>query len=74
MRGILRGITTFVLFIAGFSLFLELGERYHWVEPVYIGLVVALLLVGSLMKLCRALRYGDFRVTSHLFWLPRSWH
>ena len=73
MRNVVRGITIFALFVAGFSLFLELGERYHWVEPVNIGLVVAFLLVGSVMKLWRAVRYGDSRVNSHVFWLPRSW-
>ena len=73
MKNVLRGVTTFALFVAGFSLFLEVGERYHWVEPAYIGLAVAFLLVGSLIKLWRAVRYGDFKVTSHVFWLPRSW-
>lgn len=73
MRNVLRGVITFALFVAGFSIFLKLGERYHWVEPVYIGLVCAFLLVGSLVKLWRAVRYGDLRVTGQMFWLPRSW-
>jgi hypothetical protein len=71
MRNALRGITTFVVFVVGFSLFLELGERYHWVDPVYIGLVVAYLLLGSLVQLSRAARYGDFKGTSLSLWL--SW-
>ena len=54
-RNVLRGVTAFVLFIAGFSLFLELGERYHWVEPVYIELAVTFLLADSL-RCCGALR------------------
>lgn len=73
MSKVLRGVITLVLFVAGFSLFLELGERYHWVQSVYIALMSAFLLVGSLVKLWRAVRYGDFKVTSQMFWLPRSW-
>jgi hypothetical protein len=73
MKNVLRSVTTFVLFVAGFSLFLELGERYHWVEPVYIGLAVTFLLVDSLEVLCRTSRHDGSRLASHMFGLPRSW-
>jgi hypothetical protein len=73
MKNVVRGVATFALFFAGFSLFLKLGERYHWVEPVCIGLIVAFLLVGSQIKVWRAVRYGDLGVASHMFWLPRRW-
>jgi len=71
MKNLLRGVIRFVLFVAGFSLFLKLGERYYWVDPVYIGLVVAHLVGGSLVMLWRAGRYGDLNGPSQLFWLPR---
>lgn len=73
MRNVLRGVTTFALFIVGLSLFLALGQREHWVEPAYIGLVIAAMFVGSSIKLWRAVRYGDFSVKGQWFWLPRSW-
>lgn len=73
VKNVLRGVRSFALFFAGFSLFLKLGERYYWVEPVYIGLVFAYLVVGSVIMLWRAAKYGDFAVTGQMFWLPRRW-
>ena len=73
MRNVLRGTITLVLLFVGISLVLELGERDHGVSAVVTGLAIAYLLVGSLVKLWRAVRYGDFSVTSQAFWLPRSW-
>ena len=73
MRNALRGLLTFVLFLVGLSLFFELAARDHWVSAVVTGLFIAYLLIGSLVKLWRAMAYGDFSVTSQAFWLPRSW-
>jgi hypothetical protein len=73
MRNVLRGLLTFVLLIVGLSLLLELAERDRWVSAVVTALAIAFLLVGSLVKSWRAMRYGDFSVTSQVFWLPRRW-
>lgn len=73
MRKLLRGLATFVFFVAGFSVFLELGRRYRWIEAACIGLIVGFLLVGSLVKLWRAARYSDFSLVSGTFWLPLRW-
>jgi hypothetical protein len=73
MSGVLRWAVTFVLFFVGFSLFLEVGERYRWIDAACIGLAIANMLVGSLVKLWRAVVHSDFSVTSTVFWLPRRW-
>lgn len=63
-----------MLLDAGFPLFLELGERYHWIDPIYrTGRRV--LALGPLVQLWRAVRYGYFKGTTQSFWLsckPRN--
>jgi len=66
MRNVLRGVTTFVLLLVGLSLLLKLAERDHWVSALVTGLGIAYLLIGSLVKLWRAMVYGDFSVTSQV--------
>ena len=60
-------------FSSGISLVLDLNQREYRVSAVVTGLAIAYLLVGSLAKLWRAVRYGDYSVTSQAFWLPRRW-
>jgi hypothetical protein len=76
MRNILRGAITFMALLVVGALILGLSRRVPWITTVITGLVTAFLLVGSVVKLWRAVRYGDFSVTSNTFWLPkrvRSW-
>lgn len=76
MRTTLRGAVTFIAFLVLGALMLGLSRRLPWISTVIAGLAVAFLLVGSVVKLWRAMRYGDFSVTSNTFWLPervRAW-
>ena len=67
---VLCGVITLELLLVGLSLLLELADRDHWVSMVITGVVITFLLVGSIAKLWRALRYGDLSVTSQVLWLP----
>ena len=76
MRNLLRGAITFMALLVVGALILALSRRAPWISTVITGLVIAFLLVGSVVKMWRAARYGDFSVTSNTFWLPRrvrSW-
>lgn len=72
MRNMLRW-TIPLAFLAVVALLLALNRRWPLVGSVITGLSLALIIVGSVVKLWRVVRHGDFRVTSDGFWLPKRW-
>jgi hypothetical protein len=75
MRNILRGAITFAAALLVGALLLAFNSRWSLVGKVIAGLMVALIVIGSMVKLWRV-AHGDFSVTSDVFWFPkrlRAW-
>jgi hypothetical protein len=58
--------------LAGLALLIGLNEYFPLVGRIFLGLVLACIFIGSVMKL-RRVAHGDFSVTSREFWLPKRW-
>ena len=71
MRNILRWAIPLGC-LAVIALLLALNRRWPLVGSVITSLVLALMIVGSAVKLWRV-GHGDFRITSDAFWLPKRW-
>ena len=58
--------------LAVMGLVIALNERWPLVGRLVIVLCIALMIIGSAIKLCRV-EHGDFRVTSRDLWMPECW-
>jgi hypothetical protein len=73
MKTVLRAVITYAAVIAVLALLISLARRAPRINTVIVGLVLVFLVLGSLAKLGRVARHGDYSVTSNVFWLPRRW-
>jgi hypothetical protein len=71
MRNVLRWTIPLAV-LAVLALLLALNRRWPLIGGVVAGLVLALTIVGSVIKLWRV-GHGDFRTTSREFFLPKRW-
>jgi hypothetical protein len=73
MTTVVRAVITYGALIAILALLIALARHVPGIKAVTLGVVWAFVLIGSLAKLWRVIRHGDYTVTGNVFWLPKRW-
>jgi hypothetical protein len=69
----LGGVITAAVVIALLCFLIWLNRQFPTAHVLLIGIPIAFILIGSVVKVWRALAHGDFSVTGQFFWLPKRW-